>query len=135
MDATTIDPHTLYDEPDVQPDSLVWAVTPRSFPLNATSPALAASMVAKAGEGKLFGFTVSSTNAVAQFVLCFDAITVPAAGAVPLFAFPIAGSNIVSAYYGSTGRWFDRGIVLCNSSTFVTLTIGTADCLFDVQYA
>lgn len=108
---------------------------PAGWPLNATSPALAKSIVVKTGIGKLFGFTVTSTNVAAQFVLLFDAIALPANGALPVAAFNVALTNSASAYYGSVGRAFTRGIVLANSTTQGTLTIGAADCLFDVQYA
>jgi len=32
------------------------------------------------------------------------------------------------------GRLFANGITVCNSSTAVTKTIGSADCLFDITY-
>ena len=32
------------------------------------------------------------------------------------------------------GRWFTIGCIVCNSSTQGSKTIGSADCLFDVQY-
>jgi hypothetical protein len=107
---------------------------PAGFPLNATSPALAASIVAKTGVAKLFGFTVTSTNVAAQFILLFDAVKVPSAGAVPLAAFNVAAASPATGYWGSVGRAFVHGIIFCNSTTQGTLTIGAVDCIFDVQY-
>lgn len=107
---------------------------PAGYPLNGTSPALASSIIPKTGIAKLFGFSVTSTNVAAQFILLFDSRTVPANGAVPKAAFNVAAANSVSGYYGTAGRAFRHGICLVNSTTQGSLTIGAADCLFDVQY-
>lgn len=112
----------------------VWFPPPYRVPANATSPALASSIVATTGVCRLFGFTATSTNVAAQFVLVFDALTVPSNNAVPLFAVNVAAASPASVYFGSVGRSFDRGIVICNSTTQGTLTLGAADTLFDVQY-
>ncbi len=101
-------------------------------PLNNTSAALEAFRVVKNGDGILYGFTVTNTGA-AQFVLGFDGRTLPADGAVPIFSFPVAADNVCLALW-VPGRTFFAGIVLANSSTNDTLTIGSADCLFDAQY-
>ncbi len=101
-------------------------------PLNNTSPALEAFRVVKTGDGILYGFTVTNTGA-AQFVLGFDQRTLPADGAVPLFAFPIAADDALPLNW-IPGRTFLSGLVLANSSTNATLTIGAADCIFDAQY-
>ena len=53
---------------------------------------------------------------------------------MPIFPLPVATKTQVSAYYGPMGRVFHQGLVLCNSSTDTTKTIGSADCFFDVQY-
>ena len=111
-----------------------WLPPPYRVPVNATSPKLANSIIAHSGVCRLFGFTATSTNVAAQFILLFDANAVPSAGAVPLATFNVALAASVGGYWGSMGRWFDRGIVLCNSTTQGTLTIGAADTIFDVQY-
>lgn len=98
------------------------------------SSALASSIVIP-GQVLLYGFTASSTNVAAQFVQLFDAQTLPADGAVPVTFLAVATNAQARGYYGKAGRRFTGGIVLCNSSTAGTKTIGSADCLFDVQYA
>lgn len=112
----------------------VWFPPPYRLPQNATSPALSNSIVAATGVCRLFGFTATSTNVAAQFVLCFDSAKIPSAGALPLFAVNVALASSGGVYFGSVGRSFDHGIVLCNSTTQGTLTIGAADTIFDVQY-
>jgi hypothetical protein len=112
-----------------------------ALPIYVASTVASSNMVVKSGVGKLFGFSVYNTNASAQFILMFDANSLPSDGAVPIGVF-VAGAGGASAvvtgalgvYYGSTGIGFTRGIVLCNSSTAATKTIGAADCLFSAQY-
>ena len=82
----------------------------------------------------VYGFTFTNTNAAAQFVLAFDAATLPADGAVPLLGASCSGSDAKGFSWGTNGREFLSGLVLCNSSTLATKTLGSADCLFDVQY-
>lgn len=110
----------------------------RDNPDSTTSPQssypgkLAASTVLT-GQVRVYGFTVYSTKASAQYVQMFDASGLPADTAVPILAFPVLANNFVGTYFGPMGRVFSRGLVLCNSSTDATKTIGSADCLFDVQ--
>jgi hypothetical protein len=103
------------------------------LPLNKSSIAYATALVVKTGPGVLYGFTVYSSNAGAQFILIFDAASVPADGAVPACVFTIAGvSNLPVQYL--PGRTFLNGCVLVNSSTGPTKTVGSADCWFDAQF-
>lgn len=107
---------------------------PEELPRSVANPALAASIVAMVGEGRLLGFTVTNTKASAQFFQLFDAGALPADTAVPLLAVDIAASSAKGVDWGTDGRWMSRGIVICNSSTIATKTLGAADCIFDVQY-
>src|SRR5690349_18106520 len=75
----------------------------------------------------VYGFTVYSTKGSAQFVNCFDANTVPADAAVPLFSWPLTANNGVGFAFPGNGRRFKTGLVLCNSSTDATKTIGSVD--------
>ena len=102
-------------------------------PLNYTSKALANAAVVKTGDGILYGFTVTNTKGSDQYVLMFDARTVPSNGAVPIFGQKVSTVDAISGLWWP-GRTFFAGIVLCNSSTQGSLTIGAADCLFDAQY-
>lgn len=103
-------------------------------PTNATSVVLSNSIVALAGAGRLIGLSVLSTKASAQFIQVFDLAVLPADGAVPNGpVYTVAASSNLGLYFGPAGRWFGAGIVICNSSTSGTKTIGSADCWFDVQ--
>jgi hypothetical protein len=104
------------------------------LPLNSSSPALEASRIVKAGAGTLFGIS-GFNNGATQFILAFDvAGAVPADGTVPNFAMQAAASSNFFVSFDRFGRAFDRGIVICNSSTIATKTIGSANCWFDAQY-
>lgn len=89
--------------------------------------------IVKTGDGIVFGLTVTNTNAATQFLLGFDGQTLPAEGAVPLFAYKLPAADALPLAW-IPGRTFFAGFILCNSSTQGTKTIGAADCLFDVQY-
>ena len=102
-------------------------------PLNSRSVAYEAFRVVKAGPGTLYGFTVYNSNGAAQFILVFDAQELPANTAVPVAVFTVATVQNLGVEW-LPGRTFERGIVLANSSTGPTLTIGSADCWFDAQY-
>lgn len=109
------------------------------LPVNASSVVAANRIQVKAGEGMLFGFTVNTSKATAQFIQLHDTQTAPGSGAVPVAVWQINGAaiatgNDLAVSYIFPGRWFDRGCWLVNSSTAATLTAGSADCFFDAQY-
>lgn len=103
------------------------------YPINRSSLALSSSIVAYAGFGYLIAFTVLNTNASAQYIQLHDARMLPSDGVTPHVVFTVAGASQLSFAYTMPGRKFLAGIVLCNSSTSATKTIGAADCFFDVQ--
>jgi hypothetical protein len=125
----------LVDTPD--PQSL-WRIVPGmlpdQIPNNSTSLALEASHIVVAGEARLCGVSGYSNKAGTQFIQVHDSPTLPADGAAPAIILVVAATGNFSIDLGSYGRWFYRGIVLCNSSTAATKTIGSADCWFDVQF-
>lgn len=103
------------------------------LPLNYASKQLEQFAVVKTGDGWLFGFTITNTKGSAQFVLVFDAPALPGEGAVPLLGKSVPASDAVGFSWWPPRR-FEAGLVLCNSTTQGTKTIGAADCLFDAQY-
>lgn len=106
---------------------------PDYVPTNFNRGVLLASVVLP-GHIVVYGWTVTNTNAAAQFLNVFDAATLPADTAVPLIAPKLPAADAQGFSYGTNGREFLSGLVLCNSSTQATKTIGAADCFFDVQY-
>lgn len=117
------------------PGSGPWpGAPPDGIPRNTSTDALAASLIVAGGARRLFGFQGVNNAAAATFVQVFDTDKVPSAGAIPKVIVRSAASDNFSAYFGSGGRWFDRGIVIVNSSTLATLTAGTADLWLDVQF-
>lgn len=104
------------------------------LPRNCHSQALASSIVVCTYPAYLYSFTVSNTKASAQFVQFHDATSLPADGLIPSTVFTLPGSGDKTVAFGIPGRLFLYGIVVCNSSTAGTKTIGSADCFFDVQF-
>jgi hypothetical protein len=102
--------------------------------LNSSSAAYEASRVVKNTPGVLFGFSGYNSKASAQFIQLHDASLLPAEAAVPVATFTVAASSNFSLDFGLKGRKFDNGIVICNSSTAQTKTIGSADIWVDAQY-
>lgn len=119
-------------------DAALGRIIAGKFPGNATTAAYAASLTVKAAPGTLYGFSGYNSSASAQFIQAHDVITLPADTAVPVFVMTVPGLSNFSVSWGTVGRWFGRrfnnGIVLCNSSTGPTKTIGSANCWFDAQY-
>lgn len=106
----------------------------QGWPLNSTSNGLENFRIVKAGAGTLYGFSGFNNKGASQFIQAFDAAGLPADGAVPVFVMTAATVSNFAVYWGDVGRFFHAGIVLCNSSTLATKTIGSADCFFDAQY-
>jgi hypothetical protein len=102
-------------------------------PLNFSVGKLANSVVVP-GRIVVYGFTAYSSSAAAQWVQVYDANTVPAESSVPLFVWNLAAHSGVGFGWQPNGRQFQTGLVLCNSSTEATKTIGSVDTFFDVQF-
>lgn len=102
--------------------------------LNATSIAYENCRVVKPKPGVLLGLTGYNSKVSTQFILIFDSATIPADGAIPSVVMSVAASSGFSLDYTKIVRQFKYGIVICNSSTGPTKTVGSADCWFDCQY-
>ena len=93
--------------------------------------AYAASKIIKPSAGILYGLTGYNSKASAQFVQIHDAASLPAEAAVPVLVFKVAALDNFFLDLGPYGVNFANGIVVCNSSTAETKTIGSADCWFN----
>lgn len=102
-------------------------------PLNFNVGGLRSSIVVP-GRIVVYGVTVYSSKASAQWIQFFDANVLPADASVPLFVWNLAANIGVGFGWQPNGRQFQTGLVICNSSTETTKTIASADCFFDVQF-
>lgn len=105
-----------------------------SAPTNSTSTGLEASRVVKASAGTLFTVSGYNTLSTTQYIHLFNLIAVPADSTVPALIIVAAGNSTFGYSGGIRGRAFSTGIVICNSTTPNTKTLGLANCLFDIQY-
>lgn len=115
-------------------ERLAGEITSAGLPLNSSSPAYENARVVKAGAGTLFGFTVYNSSEDPQFIQWHDSQTIPADNSVPMGFISVPTVTSMGTAWVIPGRYFTRGIILVNSSTGPTLTIGSADCFFDAQY-
>lgn len=107
-----------------------------NLPSRSVSTALEASRVVKASAGTLYRITGYNSKTSAQFIQVFNNSSLPADGAGTLiFTFRVAASSNFSLDFGTLGEAFSVGIVVCNSSTAASKTIGSADCFFTIGYA
>lgn len=99
-----------------------------------TTTAYAASLVVSSTpKTRLCGLSGYNSKASTQYIQIHDAASLPADTAVPKIVFEVAASSKFAIDFGANPRQFDTGIVVCNSTTIPTKTIGSADCWFDVQ--
>jgi hypothetical protein len=130
-------------DPDFSPEGWWNAeqgdVGPAGLPVNSTSLAYETFRVVKSGAGTCYGFS-GYDSGVAGFVLAFDALPsattggVIANGSIPVAICATGADGNFSFSWGTVGRAFSRGIIVANSTTGPTLTLGSATCWFDVQY-
>lgn len=101
---------------------------------NSDSVAYVASQIIKAAPGMLYRLVGYNSKGTAQFIQLHDAAALPADAAVPKEVITVATVGNFAIDFGPYGRKFTAGIVVCNSSTGPTKTIGSADCWFSAQY-
>lgn len=99
-------------------------------PTVAATTALAASLVVKAAAGTIHGIAGYTTTA--QFIQLHDAASLPADTAVPELVVPVAANTFFNIPL--PGHVCATGIVVCNSTTGPTKTIGGADTWITAYY-
>ena len=92
--------------------------------------AYANSLVLKSSPGFLTSLVGYNSKTSAQFIQVFNATSVPADGTAPVYTFTVPASSNFSLDIPVAGARFTTGIVVTNSSTGPTKTIGAADCWF-----
>ncbi len=106
-------------------------------PTVASSTAYANNIIIKASPGVLYNLTGYNSKTTSQFILLLNATTVLGNGnatSFPALNVP-AGQTFSLDFGGKFGRFFSTGMVVVNSSTANTVTIGSADCWFDALYS
>lgn len=101
---------------------------------NKATAAYAASLIVKATAGRLYRISGYNSKASAQWIQIHDAATVVADTAVPKIIITVPATSNFSLDLGIYGKQFEVGIMICNSSTGPTKTIGSADCWVEATY-
>jgi len=89
-----------------------------------------ASLIGLAYPGRLFLLVGHNAKATAQFIQVHNSATLPSEAAVPEWSFLVAANSNFSLDLSLYGDHYNAGVVVCNSSTRATKTIGSADCSF-----
>lgn len=106
-----------------------------SAPSNAVTAGYASSLAVKASAGTLYG-VAGYNSGPQQFLQLHDAAALPANGVAPvgpLITVPAASNYSID--FGTHGMRFSTGIVVSNSTTGPTKTLGAADCWIAARYA
>lgn len=101
--------------------------------VNSGAAYVASLVVSVTPKTRLCGLSGYNSLGSIQYIQIHDAASLPADASVPVIRFEVAASSKFAMDFNSNPRVFDTGIVICNSSTPLTKTIGAADCTFDVQ--
>lgn len=85
------------------------------------------AIVASTRPCKLYQVLGYNSSASTQYIQVHQTNAIPANGVVPIFSFPVATGNYFSLDFGVYGVELDA-VMICNSSTADTKTIGSTDC-------
>jgi len=102
-------------------------------PSNINTSAAATSLVIKASAGTLYEVRGHNDAATSQYIQVHDAASLPADTAVPEDSFLVPADSNFSITFPQ-GKSCGTGIVVSNSSTLATKTIGSADCWFSAEF-
>ena len=98
------------------------------------SAAIETSHVLLAAAGQLYRFSYNNGNGATRYLQLFNAKALPANGAVPYCTpVPVLTGQTVNIDYGALGLPFPTGIVIANSTTAASLTIGSAVGFFSAE--
>lgn len=101
-------------------------------PVTIKTSALATNLVVKASAGKLRSIVGYTT--LAQFIQIHNATSLPADATAPHLSIPVEANKPFSIDFGHVGLPCTTGIVICNSTTGPTKTIGAADTFVTAVY-
>lgn len=99
-----------------------------------SSSAAEASAVVKNSGTRIYWLVGYNGSASDQYVQIHNTTSLPANGVVPTISFKVMAGKNFSLAIPREGIPLGTGLVVCNSSTSATKTIGSADCLFYVLY-
>lgn len=93
----------------------------------------AASLIAKASAGSVLSLIGYNSHSENQFIQIHDSATLPSEGTVPAATIIAEKGNNFGLDVPICGMDFQNGIVVCNSTTGPTKTIGGSNCFFTVS--
>ena len=88
----------------------------------------------KASAGTLYTINGYNSKTTGQFIQLIDSSGTWPDGTVPVLMFYVPASSNFSFDMGVYGMYFSGGIMVCNSSTGPTKTLGASDCWFAATY-
>lgn len=99
-----------------------------------SSSGLVASLIVKASSGNLYKIIGYNNLGSDQFIQIFNTTTLPADGVAPHIVQKVLANQNFEIDFGDVGIFLSTGIVVCNSSTVATKTIGAANCWINAVF-
>lgn len=90
--------------------------------------------VVKASPGTVHRISGYSSDANPVWIQLHDSVTVPADTAVPILTIYVGAGENFDFDLSTIGRFCEKGIVVCNSSTGPTKSIDGATAWFNIQF-